>query len=430
MAIKYVDNTIAPASTTTYDPATRSATGGTAACWRSIQGALNAGLAAGDTLYIRGGTVYAEGVVDSTSFGSSGSPILIAGYPTDTRPIIRPPSDYAQVLAWWVQFEITRTQRWLTLRYLDIDAINLPDNTAGLRFEAPRCTAEDVIVRNTARNGVDLFSRWLTLRDCSLRDGGRIQPGDQADTKGLGFYSSPDVPNDAGLGTPIGGDILVEDCLIEGFRGGGGVIHYGDGSNHNNIVIQRCTFRNFGDYSPWTINGGGWPAGTYEKSATGINVGGAGIRNGNVGPRNVTIKNCLFYNIGAPGIAQGHNVWGADDVKIFNNTYHNVVNGTTPADAWAYRLLCNSTNTNFQLRNLIWSQIQTETNFFEPDMGCGVTFTRTLSNNLWNPNAANTFVNAGAGNFHLKSGSPAIDAGQDLSASGVVDDRDKVARPL
>jgi len=79
-ATLYVDGQISPASTTAYNPATRAATGGTATCYKTLAGASGAAQA-GDSVLVRAGT-YAETLTPTRS-GTAAQPITYARYGTE-----------------------------------------------------------------------------------------------------------------------------------------------------------------------------------------------------------------------------------------------------------------------------------------------------------------------------------------------------------
>lgn len=90
-ATRYVDNASSGCSSpdTDYNPATRACGSGSATVYTTIQAAHDAAaLAAGDTIYVRGGTDYQPTVmITLTKDGSSGNRINLHAYPGET-PVI------------------------------------------------------------------------------------------------------------------------------------------------------------------------------------------------------------------------------------------------------------------------------------------------------------------------------------------------------
>ena len=83
-ATLYVDGKIAPASCTTYAPASRSCSAGSDRAYRTLSGA-SAAAVAGDTVYLRDGT-YSEQLVPSGS-GTASQPITFAAFPSESPKI-------------------------------------------------------------------------------------------------------------------------------------------------------------------------------------------------------------------------------------------------------------------------------------------------------------------------------------------------------
>jgi hypothetical protein len=103
-----------------------------------------------------------------------------------------------------------------------------------------------------------------------------------------------------------------------------------------------------------------------------------------------------FYNNVAWNNWGGLEIRGAStNMQIYNNTIVGSVN--EPG------IIANGSDTKVK-NNILWNNAGTMT-----DTGSGA----ALSNNL---TTDPQFVNAGANNFHLRPGSPAIDAGEDLSS--------------
>jgi parallel beta-helix repeat protein len=145
---------------------------------------------------------------------------------------------------------------------------------------------------------------------------------------------------------------------------------------------------------------------------------------GATNPLNNTIRNNTVYNngyvgigmyLGSGSVAYNNLVYGngSDGFKT-NGSAYGIYNNTIYNNAgWAINFNANGGHT---ARNNIFYQ--------NSSGGVNNTSNHTLSNNLTsNP----SFINAGAANFHLQSGSSAINAG--ITVGVVTTDFDAVARP-
>jgi hypothetical protein len=125
-----------------------------------------------------------------------------------------------------------------------------------------------------------------------------------------------------------------------------------------------------------------------------------------IGGNGSQVYNNIVYNDVVFGIRLQYS--GVQNAKVFNNTVYNI-SGTG----------IYITGSNHEVRNNI------SFNNSGPEIDNQSTGS-TLSNNL---TTDPSFVNAGAANFHLQSGSPAINAGTSLVSSVVTTDFDGVSRP-
>jgi hypothetical protein len=294
--------------------------------------------------------------------------------------------------SWYIDFDGAQAPRNLTLKYIEVDGINMLPERSGacLQVETPFVTFDDILLRNCGGNGFHLFASNLTVRNSQVLNCGRIQQPGAADTKGLGFYISPARPD----GSNKAENNVWEYNTVDGCRGGGGVIHYGTSDNN---IVRFSIFKNAGTYSPHPD-----PGGNYYRNAAGVNIGGAGFFNSNIGPRFNRIYSNIFYNIKNSNEGVGHTLWGASDNSITNNTYYNLDYG--------FFLSCDTTNGNYDIRNNIWSQVG-QTDNTAAVRSCGASITGSITNNLHNPNVATTFVDAAAGDFRLLTNSGATAAG-------------------
>lgn len=413
---RYVDNSIGDCAST-YNPTTRACSGGSAQSFDTIQECVNA-MAAGDTCYIRGGTNYAlSAVVSVQKFCTSGAPCLIEGYPGDTRPMIVPSA--AAGRAFWID---TRSlgnglgEGWLTLKNVDINAINLGSSGDCLGTYQPRITIDGVRCYNAARNGM-IFACNLTTycstnliaRNNEVWNCGRIQDAADVDTKGDGFY----------VGAPNG---LIEKNLIDGCRGGGIVINY---NMNTGLVVRNNTFRNGGLSSPWGDIGPGCctAAAINRVTATyAIHFGETHVDNPG-GPQEVAIYNNTIANY------NGEEYQGAGAGRCFNTTNGFrvlVANNTCYNTDRRWIIGCGGNSTEINRQNNLFVDVP------GADLVCGA-ISGVDTNNITTTDEVGTFVNAAAGNFRLISGATAINAGVSptlpTGVSGFSVDYDGVSRP-
>ncbi len=165
--VVFVDGSTA--SSATYDPATRSATGGTFASYNTLAGA--AGVPAGTTVLVRAGT-YAQALAPASS-GTAMAPIVFRAYGSEA-PIITGAFDPA----------INLTGR----SYIMIDGLTVQDVTGWLRgtdvynCEIRRCTFLRATATGT-RGAIALGkSRWNRIVRNRIEDG----------NDNLGLYLSDD----------------------------------------------------------------------------------------------------------------------------------------------------------------------------------------------------------------------------------------------
>jgi hypothetical protein len=367
---------------------------------RTINGGM-ACMAPGDTLYIRSGT-YTEKITWSLECRAE-APCTMAGYPGDARPVIQPKGSYDGILVYKPN---TNSSSYVLIKNLDIDALNQSENLSCMGIVMQHTTVENIYCVNAARNGFvvggncvgDGCSNYSIIRNNTIVKCGRVQPNSDWDTKGIGIYS-------------VSANSLFEGNLIDGCRGGGIEINY-DGNR--NSIFRNNTIRNIGILSPWGPVSGTWTGGTGRPTfGRGFAVGGAGVFGPN-GPTNNQIYNNIMYNIkGSTGESRCFSFWaGSSSNLIANNICHNVDT--------SYVVNCFTTHSNTTIQNNIFSQTPIAPNV------CG-TLKGTITNNLTNPNVSATFVNAPSGDFHLKQGSPAINAGTTIV--GIYTDFTGTSRP-
>jgi parallel beta-helix repeat protein len=352
---------------------------------------INAGiacLAAGDTLYIRQGN-YPETVSIIDVVGTASQPITIAGFPGDARPMIMPPSSTGISIS---TVNSPALETYIILKDLGIDAINQAADEHGIIFWTAHNTADNLYLINVARNGIEIFTDASIVRNSQIINCGR-NSADTTDTKGHGFLVTGQDPYFSGS------DNLIENNIVDGCRGGGGTTQYGAAAQNN--IVRNNIIRNLGTFSPWP-----WPGGSHAPTtSSGWNIGGTQL--------NVQFYNNIIYNLGGmPPPGQG-----ASCVYVFASPNPNVI----------YNNTCYNTDTGIWLdtgaghivrNNLLAGQFEA----LHDNTGGNI-----ASNNLLNPDVSLTFVNAGANNFHLIAGSPAINQGMTIPI--VTTDFDGVPRP-
>ncbi|MDR4484800.1 MAG: right-handed parallel beta-helix repeat-containing protein [Nitrospirales bacterium] len=198
---------------------------------------------------------------------------------------------------------------------------------------------------------------------------------------------------------------LVKDCLIYRNTGWGVHIYSGAGLQPgNNLIMNNKVYQN-------ATSGNGIEIGIYSgagnsvinnlvwSTKTGINV--------NSGASQTSVYNNTIYK-GAYGIVMGDSSSGT---KVFNNII---------SSSATFGLHVNKNSQNSQIKNnLIYNSGQKDILNQSP--------TTTLNNNFEGNNFNPHLQNPESFDFHLQSGSPAIDAG--LGISEVGHDFDYISRP-
>jgi hypothetical protein len=170
-----------------------------------------------------------------------------------------------------------------------------------------------------------------------------------------------------------------------------------------------------------------------EKNAI-YNSGGYGIHLYGTGatlPSGFIIRRNITHNNGVPGVnGAGIIAYGANH-QIYNNiSYANAYEGILLRSS-TNALICNNTtykNGAGGISKESGSGAICKNNLTLGDGTTEIAGCDTASNNLATGLASSNFVNASADDFHLIFGSPALDAGTNLSPT-VTTDFDGVARP-
>jgi Right handed beta helix region len=314
-------------------------------------------LASGDTLYIRAGT-YAETMQHGERGfvfrnGTAGSYTRYAAYPGE-QVIIRPP----RVGPGSVVF-FHKNSAYIEINGLVLDGINTKD-TAVVMWHDEKEYPHHIRIKNNE----------------IVNSGTGIGGGDQSEIIGnkihtltaYGIYGS-------------GSNTLVEGNIIRD-TGGYGLHLYQSYSPVNNWVIRNNVFVRTGLKYGWVEYYGG-PVMGYEKQPAVVISRGKGTQ----------FYNNLVYNNGAGGVQ----IWSnGNDVLVANNTIYE--NGGYGID------VSRNIRDARVINNISWGnkgqQIQ--------DFGVNT----TLQNNLTTDPGV---VNAGGGDFHLQSSSPAVDKGMTLA---------------
>jgi hypothetical protein len=370
-ATYYVDNTNGSASDT--NPGTTPA-----APWRTIGKAARS-LAAGDTVIVIAGGAYDERVVPANS-GTAGQPIVyLAG--SGTRPRVR-------------GFTITGRNH-ITVRGLEITHAGFSSDSApGVDLTG---TIGVQIVNNHIHHTTSIsimHGRSSTLRIA----------GNQISHAGFPKFPQAEAGIAAAYGEP-NADVLIENNQVSFVSDY--VTPYG-----TRYVIRGNVFGPAEPRNSQHIDGV-QPNGTTTDS----------LLEGNVSINNASSDNHFFLNQldGSDGWIIRYNVvlrsnggldWrNADRHYFYNNTFYD----TYTYWANSFQILMTNSTGNV-VRNNIWYHASSG-NPYSFDSGSSVSKDYDLWFNQGNPgeahsvNADPAFANAAGGDFRLKPGSPAIDAG-------------------
>jgi hypothetical protein len=316
-------------------------------------------MAAGDILYIRGGT-YTATIDSSVQAPPSGSSFanapLIAGYPGETV-ILRPQSNRA--------------------------GIGIADGVTH------HVIFDNFVIDGTDSSGAEMVTlidaHHIRIQNSEVKNG--IAQG--MSSYGVGHHN--------------------EFINIEVHHNGTDFFHQGIYIKNPDNLVDGCYF--------------------HDNVAFGVQVftSGSGYNNS----RNI-IRNNRIANNGITNGGSGITVWEGEDIQIYNNVvwgngtgislgrtlnntqvYHNTVYNNGDGI---------TTNYNTSLNSLIRNNIVYLSGDIHDVVG-GVGTVQDHNLVATNP----LFVNAGASDFHLQSGSPARDTGVTLGS--VTTDRDGVARP-
>jgi hypothetical protein len=332
------------------------------------------GLQPGETLCVRAGT-YPESLYDSIPSGQSWqAPVTVKAYPGETVTI-RPPSGSYRVLY------------FQTAQYIVVDGLIL--DAANVQYEAVKLDSYYGDVHHIRIANTEIMN----------------VPGAQA--VAVGVFGGGDYLNDhhefldleihdiAAYAFYISGNHnLVDGATI--YRVGGYAVHVYDGAcSRAEGCAAYNTVRNsrIFDVRDYFHPTGGW------KEPNGIGLF--------TGPGNAAYNNILTGIRSSLGGYAIRAQYGAADARIYNNTVYD--SGTA-----VYIEVPDAVVQN----NILYLNVVAI-----DDHGAGTVKTHNLSGT--DP----AFVDAAGGDFRLSPGSPAIDAGTDLSAAGVTTDFEGTPRP-
>jgi len=203
-------------------------------------------------------------------------------------------------------------------------------------------------------------------------------------TGGIGFneFLNLDIFNNLGYGIYISGtNNVIDGCKFHD-NNRYGIHMYNDGGGVNDNIIRNTRVYNNGDNSA-----GCWGGCIHPGMVV------------NSGSNNLIYNNLIYNNAGG-----GFQVAG-DNTKVYNNTAYGNGSGAAGFDIQAHGA---DVRNNISLGNSSGQIV---------NGGSG----NTISSNTTTGSPTSIFVNPGAADFHLQSGSPAIKAGVDLSSVFTMD---------
>jgi parallel beta-helix repeat protein len=358
-------------------------------------------LAAGDTLYVRGGT-YNESLLNDIPSGTASAPVTVSAYPGEAVTLQAPASAHGRGIDLSGSFQYIHILNLtldgsLTAGNASADGIKISYADAG-QF-ASHILVSGCTIAHFGSQGILITSDPATgdatdhnqILNCNIYDNGSAQGA-----LGHGMYV-------------VSNDNLIQGCSVHDNAGNGMQIYGPSGDVPNTLSHNTVTGNTFYD--------NGWAS---------LTNGGSGLTVW-YGDSNLVSNNLCYGNTGA-GIQITS---GASNTQVLNNTcYGNQGLGGK------YGLSVGSGAANTKvLNNIAYGNGGPGGT---SDYHVGATTTATVGDyNLSGdataigahslPNTNPLFVNAAAGDFHLSATSPAIDAGVALPAVAV--DFDGVSRP-
>lgn len=318
-------------------------------------------LKAGDSLFVRAGT-YAESLRNAIPSGSSWSePVTVAAYLGEVVTI-KPPVGADRVL----HFDGAKTQ-FISVEGFILDGINV-------KYDVVKITYSDTDLNH---------AHHIRIKNCDIKNSASHQGilstggGNAGNNQfiGLDVHDNGNSELDHGLYISSSNNV-VEKCRIH-HNFGYGIHLYGSKGDINNNIVRRNRVYNNGSIT----------------NKAGILVSGG---NGNMVHHNIVYGH-------KHGIRVDYNV---TNTKVFNNTVYG-------RDFMTGGIAIGTTSTGAIVRNNLVYRTYPGNEI--DDYGTGT----ILSNNL--EGVTPRWLNPDAGDFRLRSDSPAIDSGTDCGLSGDFD---------
>lgn len=359
----------------------------TGAPWQTIAKVNAATFSAGDTIYFKRGETWLEKLTPPSN-GTNGNPITYTAYGTGELPIIK-----ADIVGGRNEAIVLATGRtYNTIAFLHCKGGDTYTDTASGLIESDSITniIQDCIVdcQDVTDSGIGGSS---TVRRCSILraddDGYTLHGTNTGVVENCYFYGNYEAINHSGTDMTL----TVSDCVFE--HNGDGVGGGGDLGDLSlcTTTFNRCTFRGRMDSVAFKLITGANAAKTTTFNYCVFNASGASSStqpsiNANAP---MVFNNCVFYG-GVSSAASHGAMTVSSTVTVTNsiiygwNRFGNILSGALNCDRCVRYEVPSNAN----------SAQTTFTNGFTTDP---------------------LFAGASSGNFRVGTGSPAINAGTDVS---------------